>query len=66
MESIKQIQILEEIEQLSKQIQIIIIEKSQSNNNYNEKLKLLYIRMNNLHLEFKRLIPSLSIQKDEN
>ena len=30
MDNIKQIQILEEIEQLSKQIQVVIIEKTQS------------------------------------
>lgn len=60
MENIKQIQILEEIEKLSKDIQIVIIEKTQSNNNYNEKLKLLYNRMNILHTEIKRLIPSLT------
>ena len=58
MENIKKIQILEEIEQLSKQIQLLIIEKAQNQNNYNEKLKIFYYRMNNLHTEFKKLIPT--------
>lgn len=65
MENIKQIQILEEIEQLSKQIQNLIIEKTQNQNNYNEKLKTLYNRMHNLHSQFKSLIHPLTIQKDE-
>lgn len=65
MENIKQIQILEQIEQLSKQIQNLIIEKSQNQNNYNEKLKILYNRMHNLHTQFNTLIHPLTMQKDE-
>lgn len=65
MENIKQIQILEEIEQLSKQIQEIIIQKIQNQNNYNEKLKILYNRMHNLHTQFNSMIHPLTMQKDE-
>jgi TolA-binding protein len=65
MENIKQISILEEIEQLSKKIQELIIQKSQTENNYNERLKILYNRMYNLHAQLKTLISPLSIQKDD-
>jgi hypothetical protein len=65
MDTFKQIQILEEIEQLSKQIAGLIIEKSQNLNNFNERLKILYIRMDKLNIELKRLIPiEKQIEKD--
>jgi hypothetical protein len=60
MESIKQIQLLEEIEQLSKQIQNLIIEKTQNQNSFNERLKVLYNRMSQLYKDFNKLIPSLT------
>lgn len=60
MENIRQIQLLEELEQLSKQIQLLIIEKQQNVNNYNEKLKILYNRMSQLYKDFNKLIPSLT------
>ena len=64
MENIKKIQILEEIEQLSKQIQLLIIEKAQNQNNYNEKLKILYNRMSQIYKDFNKLIPSLTNQPE--
>jgi hypothetical protein len=60
MESIKQIQLLEEIEQLSKQIQLVIIEKTQNQNSFNERLKVLYNRMSQLYKDFNKLIPYLT------
>ena len=60
MESIKQIQLLEEIEQLSKQIQLVIIDKTQNQNSFNERLKVLYNRMSQLYKDFNKLIPSLT------
>jgi hypothetical protein len=55
--SVKQIQTLEEIERLSKEIQILIIEKKQNMNAYDEKLKILYSRMYILNREFMKIIP---------
>jgi hypothetical protein len=55
--SVKQIQTLEEIERLSKEIQILIIEKKQNMNAYDEKLKTLYSRMYILNREFMKIIP---------
>ena len=55
--SVKQIQTLEEIERLSKEIQILIIEKKQNMNSYDEKLKILYNRMYILNREFMKIIP---------
>lgn len=57
MDDIKKIQLLEELEQLLKQIQIIIIEKKQNMNAYDEKLKTLYSRMYILNREFMKIIP---------
>lgn len=55
--SVKQIQTLEEIERLSKEIQVLIIEKKQNMNAYDEKLKTLYSRMYILNREFMKIIP---------
>jgi uncharacterized coiled-coil protein SlyX len=60
MENIRQIQLLEELEQLTKQIALVIIEKQQNVNNYNEKLKILYNRMSQIYKDFNKLIPSLT------
>ena len=57
MDDIRKIQLLEELEQLSKEIQILIIEKKQNMNTYDEKLKNLYNRLVTLNREFIRTIP---------
>ena len=55
--SVKQIQSLEELERLSMEIQVLIIEKKQNMNAYDEKLKTLYSRMYILNREFMKIIP---------
>lgn len=62
--SVKQIQTLEEIERLSKEIQVLIIEKKQNMNAYDEKLKTLYSRMYILNREFMKIIPVIEKDKD--
>ena len=57
MEDIRKFQILEEIEQLSKDIKNVVIEKNHSNNKFNEKLKMLYKKLDQLYLELRRSIP---------
>jgi hypothetical protein len=57
MDDIRKINMLEQLEQLSKEIQILIIEKRQNQNNYDEKLKNLYNRLVTLNREFIRTIP---------
>jgi hypothetical protein len=57
--SVRQIQNLEEIEKLSKEIQILIIEKKQNQNMYDEKLRTLYSRMYILNREFMKIVPNI-------
>jgi hypothetical protein len=57
MEDSRKFQILEEIEQLSKDIKIVVIEKNHSNNKFHEKLKMLYKKLDQLYLELRRSIP---------
>jgi regulator of replication initiation timing len=57
MEDIRKYQILEEIEKLSKDIKNVVIEKNHSLNMFNEKLKTLYKKLDQLYLELRRSIP---------
>jgi hypothetical protein len=57
MEEYRKINILEEIEKLSKEIQLLLIEQVKSNNGYQEKLNRLYSKLDKLNLELKRIIP---------
>lgn len=63
MEEYRKINILEDIEKLSKEIQSLLIEQVKSNNNYKEKLNKLYSKLEHLNMELKRIIPP--IEKDE-
>ena len=62
MDDIRKINLLEEISELSKTIQNLIIEKKQNENNFNEKLKIMYAKMFRLNQDFLRLIP---IEKEQ-
>jgi uncharacterized coiled-coil protein SlyX len=57
IQDIRKFQILEDIEQLSKDIKCVVIEKNHSINKYNEKLKILYKKLDQLYLELRRSIP---------
>lgn len=57
MEDIKKMQILEDIEKLSKDIQCVVIEKNHSITKFNDKLKILYKKLDQLYLELRRSIP---------
>ena len=59
MDDIRKINLLEEISELSKNIQNLIIEKKQNINSYDEKLKTLYARMYVLNRELLKLIPPI-------
>lgn len=61
---VKQVQILEEYQKTLSEIQILIIEKKQNANMYDEKLKVLYQRMERLNIELKKLMV-ISNEKDE-
>ncbi len=54
IQDIRKFQILEDIEQLSKDIKGVVIEKNHSINKYNEKLKILYKKLDQLYLELRR------------
>jgi uncharacterized coiled-coil protein SlyX len=58
IQDIRKFQILEDIEQLSKDIKGVVIEKNHSINKYNEKLKILYKKLDQLYLELRRSIPT--------
>jgi hypothetical protein len=58
IQDIRKFQILEDIEQLSKDIKCVVIEKNHSINKYNEKLKILYKKLDQLYLELRRSIPT--------
>ena len=62
MDDIRKINLLEEISELSKIIQNLIIEKKQNENNFNEKLKIMYAKMFKLNQDLLRLIP---IEKEQ-
>lgn len=64
MESYHKINILEEIEKLSKEIQLVLIEQVKSNNSYQEKLNKLYSKLETLNLELKRVIPVQNISNE--
>lgn len=64
MESYHKINILEEIEKLSKEIQLVLIEQVKTNNSYQEKLNKLYSKLETLNLELKRVIPVQSISNE--
>lgn len=55
MEDLKKINILQEIQCITKDIEFLIIEKIKTNNNFNEKLDKLFVKLDNLNLELKRL-----------
>lgn len=57
MDDIRKFQIIEEIENLTKDIKSIVIEKNHSMNMYNQKLKSHYVKLDKLYTELKRLIP---------
>jgi len=61
MEEYRKINILEEIEKLSKEIQLLLIEQVKSNNGYQERLNKLYNKLDKLNIELKRIIPIQSI-----
>ena len=61
MEEYRKINILEEIEKLSKEIQLLLIEQVKSNNGYQERLNKLYNKLDKLNMELKRIIPPQSI-----
>jgi hypothetical protein len=66
MDTVKQIQILEELQRLSVEISNLIIEKTQNRNMFDERLKVLYARLSNLYKDFNKLITPLNIpSKDE-
>jgi hypothetical protein len=54
MEDLKKINILQEIQSITKDIEFLIIEKIKTNNNFNEKLDKLFVKLDNLNLELKR------------
>lgn len=58
IQDIRKFQILEDIEMLSKDIKSVVIEKNHSINKYNEKLKILYKKLDQLYLELRRSIPT--------
>ena len=64
MESYHKINILEEIEKLSKEIQLVLIEQVKTNNSYQEKLNKLYSKLETLNLELKRVIPVQPISNE--
>jgi protein subunit release factor A len=53
---VKQVQILEEYQKTLSEIQNLIIEKKQSCNMFDEKLKVLYSRVERLNRELKSLM----------
>jgi hypothetical protein len=57
MEEYRKINILEEIEKLSKEIQLLLIQQVKTNNGYQEQLNRLYSKLDKLNLELKRIIP---------
>lgn len=64
MEDIRKLNLLEEIESISKQIQTLLIEKVQNQNNYNEKINRLYSKLDKLNLELKRILPPIDGSSD--
>ena len=58
MDEYRKINILEDIEKLSKEIQLILTEQIKSNIAYQEKLNKLYSRLDKLNIELKRIIPA--------
>ena len=64
MESYHKINILEQIEKLSKDIQLVLIEQVKTNNSYQEKLNKLYSKLETLNLELKRVIPIQPISNE--
>lgn len=58
MDDYRKINILEDIEKLSKEIQLILTEQIKSNIGYQEKLNKLYSRLDKLNIELKRIIPA--------
>lgn len=57
MEDYRKINILEDIENISKEIQLTLIEQIRCNVVYKEKLNKLYIKLDTLNLELRRIIP---------
>ena len=64
MDDYRKINILEDIEKLSKEIQLLLIEQIKSNKGYQEKINRLYLRLDKLNIELKRIIPP-SNDKDD-
>ena len=57
MQDIRKYQILEDIQELTTNIKNLVIEKNHSLNMFNEKLKTLYKKLDQLYLELRRNIP---------
>jgi hypothetical protein len=64
MEEYRKINILEEIEKLSKEIQLLLIQQVKTNNGYQEQLNRLYSKLDKLNLELKRIIPPIEKDKE--
>ena len=64
MEEYRKINILEEIEKLSKEIQLLLIEQVKSNNGYQQQLNKLYAKLDKLNIELKRIIPPIEKDKE--
>jgi wyosine [tRNA(Phe)-imidazoG37] synthetase (radical SAM superfamily) len=65
MDDYRKINILEDIEKLSKEIQLLLIEQIKSNNGYQEKINRLYNRLDKLNIELKRIIPASNDRDDQ-
>lgn len=62
MDEYRKINIMEDIEKISKEIQLLLIEKVKTNADYQDRLNKLYSRLDKLHIELKRIIPPQPIE----
>lgn len=58
MDEYRKLNILQDIETLSKEIQLLLTEQIKSNIGYQERLNKLYSKLDKLNLELKRIIPA--------